>query len=214
MRLYITQKSYFFVHKHFISFFKKDKVKILYVTENTRGITKKYFEIIKNFGIVNTFICSCLEIIYFLKFFKIESRLNKVTIKDSDLNFYLDNEISNNDYQEIISIGCPCKIDPSLKEKYSIKIVNLHGGIIPYQKGRFSPIKSLKKGHKYLGASIYEITDEFDEGDVLSQDYFEVSSSNKIYNYSKVLSLSAGILNAYLAKEHKLIPNNILKSLI
>ena len=59
MNLYITQNSYYFVHRHFINLFGKEKSKIIYVKESGRGITKKYIEIIQNFGLLNTLISIC-----------------------------------------------------------------------------------------------------------------------------------------------------------
>jgi folate-dependent phosphoribosylglycinamide formyltransferase PurN len=212
MNLYITQNSYYFVHRHFINLFGKEKSKIIYVKESGRGITKKYIEIIQNFGLLNTLICSFLEILYFTLLIKRVLKLETSNINDINLNAYLDDEIKSKKYKNVISIGCPCMIDSDLQQKYQISIINLHGGIIPYQKGRFSPLKSIKNGHQYLGASLYYISNSFDEGSLISQDYFLIKNTRIISNYNKVLNLSANLLEKFFQNEIKTIPTNVLES--
>ena len=100
-----------------------------------------------------------------------------------------------------------------MQKKYNIKIFNLHGGILPYQKGRFSPIKSLNNEHSYLGASIHEVSNSFDEGEIISQNYFKINNHKKIENYNKVLQASSKLLGLFLADKYVKIPNKVLISL-
>jgi len=100
-----------------------------------------------------------------------------------------------------------------LQELFKINIYNLHGGIIPFQKGRFSPIKSLKSKHKYLGASLYLISDIFDEGRLISQDYFKVSTKNFLVNYNNVLKISSNLLGSFLNGHTKILPKAVFSSL-
>jgi len=209
MNLYITQNSYYFVHKHFINFFMESDSKIVYVRERKRGILKKYIEIIFNFGLINTIVCSFLEFFYFLSLSNRAYKLNSFTVNDGDLNIFLDEELQSNKYSQIISIGCPCMIDSKLQNKYDVSIINIHGGIIPFQRGRFSPLRSIKSGHRYLGASIYEISDTFDEGKILSQDFFEIKNKFLLPNYNKVLDLSSNLLNLFLKNNYLKIPENV-----
>ena len=209
MNLYITQNSYYFVHKHFINFFMESDSKIVYVRERKRGILKKYIEITFNFGLINTIVCSLLEFFYFLSLSNRAYKLNSLTVNDRDLNIFLDEELQSNKYSQIISIGCPCMIDSKLQNKYDVSIINIHGGIIPFQRGRFSPLRSIKSGHRYLGASIYEISDTFDEGKILSQDFFEIKNKFLLPNYNKVLNLSSNLLNLFLKNNYLKIPENV-----
>jgi len=209
MNLYITQNSYYFVHKHFINFFMEGDSKIVYVRERKRGILKKYIEITFNFGLINTIVCSLLEFFYFLSLSNRAYKLNSLTVNDRDLNIFLDEELQSNKYSQIISIGCPCMIDSKLQNKYDVSIINIHGGIIPFQRGRFSPLRSIKSGHRYLGASIYEISDTFDEGKILSQDFFEIKNKFLLPNYNKVLNLSSNLLNLFLKNNYLKIPENV-----
>ena len=110
-----------------------------------------------------------------------------------------------NKYKRIVSIGCPTFISPYL-ENYDSFIYNVHGGILPLQKGRFSPLKSMKKGHKYLGASIHIINNNFDDGKVISQDYFKIKNKNKLSNYNKVLILSSNLLKGFIQNNFKKLP--------
>jgi len=183
--------------------------KIVYVREKKRGILKKYIEIIFNFGLINTIVCSFLEFFYFLSLSNRAYKLNSFTVNDGDLNIFLDEELQSNKYSQIISIGCPCMINSKLQNKYDVSIINIHGGIIPFQRGRFSPLRSIKSGHRYLGASIYEISDTFDEGKILSQDFFEIKNKFLLPNYNKVLNLSSNLLNLFLKNNYLKIPENV-----
>ena len=164
-------------------------------------------------GFINTIYCGLLEYFYFFKFVKQKQHTSIETVEDYKLNAFLEEKLKTRAFKRVISIGCPCKINSDLMNKYSINIYNLHGGIIPFQKGRFSPIKSLNKGHQYLGASLYLISDKFDEGSLISQDYFIIKNSNLIENYNRVLKLSSSLLASFLSNERKIIPIEILEKL-
>jgi len=213
MDIYITQNSYYFVHRHFIKFFLRDNSHVIYVVEKKRGILKKYYEIITSFGVMNTLFSVIMECIYFLLMLRKTRGLTASTVSDQNINNFLENKIKSGLYNRIFSIGCPCMIDSSLQEKYGINIYNLHGGIVPFQKGRFSPVKSLHKGHKYLGASLYLISNIFDEGSIISQDYFKVHKKNIILNYNKVLVLSSDLLSSFFEGDLKKLPTKVFKNL-
>ena len=161
--LFITQNSYYFVHKHFLKFFESKNSEVIFVSEKKRGIKKKYLEIIKNFGIRNFIKIIFYELIYSIILRKRKKSINAFMVSDQDLNQFLEDLISKNKYNLIISIGCPCLIKTNF-ENYKKPIYNIHGGIIPFQKGRFSPLKSLQKDNKYLGSTIHIIDNYFDAG--------------------------------------------------
>ena len=213
MILYITQNSFYFVHKYFLTFFEKENCEVIYVIEKKRGIIKKYKEIFYYFGFWNTFISFLYEIICLIKFFKRERKVISSKSSDKYLNIDLEQKLKSHKFKKIISIGCPCKIDAKLQDKYNIEILNLHGGIIPFQNGRFSPIKSLKKKHKYLGATLHIISDNFDSGEILSQNFFEIKNNNILKNYSKVLFTASKLLEAYLNGKKKIISSSIINDL-
>ena len=206
MNIFITQDSYYFVHKYFLNIFEDNNVELIFVRENKRGIIKKYKELIFEFGFLN-FIKSCiLEFKYFLKFYNRKNKLNFHYVSDSNLNQFLESKLMSYKFSSVISIGCPCKIDNLLQKKFNVDIFNVHGGIIPFQRGRFSPIKAYKKKHKYIGATIHKITDKFDYGQIISQDSLKVLSNDKIIDlYSKVLKLSSLLLKEFLLGNRKKI---------
>ena len=213
MNLYITQNSYYFVHRHFIKYFLKEDAEIILVSEKERGILKKYIEIVFNFGVLETIKCSFLELIYLVIMYRKVSKTNMSKIPDKSLNMLLEKKIKCNSYKKIVSIGCPTRIDATFQEKYNIKIFNLHGGILPYQRGRFSPIKSLNNGHKYLGTSIHAISNSFDSGEIISQNYLKINNLKKIENYNKVLQASSELLGLFLNDKLIKIPKKVLISL-
>ena len=198
MKLYISQDSYYFVHRNFLELFEDCNSKIIFVKETKRGILKKYMEIFFEFGLKSSIYICILEIKYFIKLSKRKRKLKAKSINDFELNQFLESELNSKKFDIVISIGCPCRIDTSLQKKYQLDILNLHGGIIPFQKGRFSPIKALKFKNKYLGATIHKISDSFDQGEVLSQNYVEILTEDTILDcYNKVLKLSFILLNDF-----------------
>ncbi len=213
MDLYITQNSYYFVHRHFINVFLRENAHVVYVRETKRGIFKKYYEIIANFGLFNTIFSGIMECVYFVHLSRKVRKFDSSVIDDKNLNIFLEKKVQSGVYNRVFSIGCPCMIDTAIQKRYAINIYNLHGGIIPFQKGRFSPLKGLVNGHPYLGASLYLISDVFDEGALVSQDYFRVDNGQVIGNYNKVLKLSANLLNSFFSGTTTRIPVEIYKDL-
>ena len=206
MNIFITQDSYYFVHKYFINIFEANNVELIFVRENKRGILKKYKELISEFGFLNFVKVCVLELKYFLKLCIRKNKLNFQYVSDSKLNKVLESKLMSNKFSGVISIGCPCKIDTLIQKKFNVDIFNVHGGIIPFQKGRFSPIKAYKKKHKYIGATIHKITDSFDKGQIISQDFIKVLSDDKIIDYySKVLNLSSLLVKEFLIGNRKKI---------
>jgi len=213
MDIYLTQNSYYFVHRHFLRHFERSGSEVIYVNEKGRGLRKKYLEIISNFGVLNFLISSFLEVLYFLKLANRQANLKTYNVPDHKLNTFLEPMIATEKYTRIISIGCPCKIDASFQTRFGIEIINLHGGLIPFQKGRFSPLKSILKGHKHLGATLYQISDVFDEGLILSQDSFKIRSTKILENYNRVLTTSALLLDDFFQKKVKVISLEALEAL-
>ena len=213
MDIFITQNSYYFVHRHFINIFLKNSSHIIYVREIKKGIFRKYYDFLFNFGLFNTSFSCIMECIYFVLLSRKESSLNVSIIDDGNLNSFLEDQLKTGNYNRVFSIGCPCNINADFQKKYRINIYNLHGGIIPFQKGRFSPIKSLRKGHSYLGASLHIISGTFDEGSIVSQDYFRTNNKYIISNYNKVLKTSANLLNSFFTGTIKKIPLEVSEDL-
>lgn len=213
MDIFITQNSHYFVHRHFINIFLKDNTHIIYVKEKKRGKFKKIYEFIVNFGLFNSTFSLVMELIYFAMLLRKINKINFSITTDENLNLFLDEKLKNGNFNRVISIGCPCLIDTNFQKKYRINIYNLHGGIIPFQVGRFSPVKSLKKGHSYLGATLHLISKNFDDGLIVSQDCFRPKNRNIISNYNEVLKISASLLSSFLDGVFKKLPDDALVNL-
>lgn len=198
MKIYISQNSAFFVLRYFLEFFEQKNSMTIFVTENDRGRVKKIYELAKNFGVLNFIVACVCELFYRLLFINRLKLIKHITISDDRVNQVLERiVISQKGPVEILSIGCPCKIDVSLLSRSNLKGLNLHGGILPHQIGRFSPVKSLTSGYQVLGCSLHKISDNFDKGEIVSQSGFIVKEKNILLNYLKVLKLSKIILQQY-----------------
>ena len=213
MDIYLTQNSYFFVHRHFLRHFERNNSEILYITENGRGLGKKYLEIIANLGAWNFLICGILEVLFFIKLARRQANLKSIAVTDLELNTRLEGMLKTGNYDRVISIGAPCLIDATLQKNLGVEILNLHGGILPVQKGRFSPIKSILKGHKHLGATLYRIADVFDEGTILSQNSFKMRNKRKLENYILVLDAAAVLLDDFFEGKVTAPSQEVLASL-
>ena len=207
--LIITQNSFYFVHKHFLKIFNKLNVDIIFVSETGRGKLKKYLEIIRCFGLLNVLIIFFGEVYYS---FCLKRKLKKFQINyvdDLNLNILIKEKLELGIYKRVFSVGCPCLINHSFQKTYSTPIYNLHGGIIPFQVGRYSPIESMKKGHKYLGSTLHLINNKFDDGDIISQDYFALKNKRFLNNYNKVLELSAQLIDKFCQNKITYLSKNI-----
>ncbi len=198
MKLFITQKSYFFMHKFFLDIYENETCKILYVSEKKRGFYRKIKEILNEFGFLNFCLIIVYEIIHFFLLFRRVRFLKSEKIHDYQLNEKIKAMLSENKFDAVYSIGCPTKINSNLQKTFGIIFYNLHGGILPQQTGRFSPLKALKNKEKKLGATLHKISDNFDAGEIFEQDSFEPTFPSKLYNYLRVLKLSAKILKNHL----------------
>ena len=69
MKLFITQKSYFFMHK-FLEIYENETCKVLYVSEKKRGFLRKIKEIFREFGYLNFYAIIVYEIIHFFLLFR------------------------------------------------------------------------------------------------------------------------------------------------
>ena len=213
MKLFITQNSYYFMHRFFLDIYEKENCKIIYVIEKKRGGFKKIKEILKTFGFWNFVRILILEFKFFILLNGRVKKIDSVKITDIELNNELGKTLTKFDFDCLFSIGCPTKIDASLQYNFKIPFYNLHGGILPIQKGRFSPIKALKKNDKYLGGSLHLISKSFDDGEVISQKFFEPDNKNKLSNYVKVLEICKKLLEDFFKEKTEIIPKKILKQI-
>ena len=198
--IFITQNSFYFVYKNFIDIFNSGSNTVIFVKETRRGIIKKYIEIYKYFKLSNLIKLIIKEFYYRLFFLFKKVTFKKVFINDYNLNNTIKKILDQNNYDLIVSVGCPCKIDSNFIHKYKIRILNLHGGILPFQRGRFSPMKALSLDHQFLGATLHTISYEYDKGNIISQKVFRVRNKNILTNYDRVIRISSVILKFFFKK--------------
>ena len=186
------------MHKFFLDIYENETCKILYVSEKKRGFYRKIKEILNEFGYLNFFAIIVYEIVHFFLLFRRVRFLKSEKVHDYQLNEKIKTMLSENNFDSVYSVGCPTKIDSSLQKSFGIIFYNLHGGILPQQTGRFSPLKALRNKEQQLGATLHKISDNFDAGEIIEQDSFEPIIASKLYNYLRVLKLSAKILKNHL----------------
>ena len=89
--LFITQNTYYFVHRYFIKFFEQQNTEVIFVTEKKRGILKKYIEMIENFGIRNFIKIIFYELKFLILLKKRKESLKYFNVYDYKLNQLLEN---------------------------------------------------------------------------------------------------------------------------
>lgn len=85
----------------------------------------------------------------------------------------------------IVLAGFLKKIPSELIQKFSKKIINSHPALLPKyggkgMYGRHVHEAVIKNGEKYSGATIHEVTEEFDEGPILLQESFLLSPQETV----------------------------------
>ena len=120
--------------------------------------------------------------------------------ESKDLNFknslFIDYLIS--EYKLIISAHCK-KIFPK-KLVESTRCINIHPGYNPYNRGWFPQVFSILNKLP-LGATIHEMDEELDSGDIISQEKVSINSSDD----------SLSLYNKVLQKEINLFQNDLDK---
>ena len=207
--LYITQNSYYFVFKNFLDIFLKSNVEVIFVREIEKNILKKYLKIYSYFSLLN-FLRIIINETYF--YFLLRKRVSKISCfytNDKNLNKFLFNKLKKGNYSFVLSIGCPCLIESNFQNEFKLPIYNLHGGILPFQSGVYSPLRSLKKNHKFLGATLHFINNKFDSGEIVSQNFFRINNKYYLSNYNRVLLKAADLLNDFLNGRVKKLPKKV-----
>ena len=66
-------------------------------------------------------------------------------------------------------------LSPDFLQKYNKDIINIHHGFLPFFKGPDPYGRALKEGVKVIGATAHFVTNELDEGPIISQEVQQVS---------------------------------------
>jgi len=71
-------------------------------------------------------------------------------------------------------------IPEEVVEKFTGKMINIHHGFLPAFKGDNPYKKAWKRGVKIIGATAHYVTNELDEGPIISQDVVRVSHHHSV----------------------------------
>lgn len=104
------------------------------------------------------------------------------------------------DYRELIEeyelvISCHCKKIFPKELVNSVRCINIHPGLNPFNRGWFPQVFAINNGMPH-GATIHEMDDEIDHGDIIAQKevpIFEADTSKTVYE--RVLSTEIELLD-------------------
>jgi len=99
---------------------------------------------------------------------------NKAELEPKIIQFMEDNEI------DLIVLARYMQIlSPKFIQKYNQKIINIHHGFLPAFKGARPYRQAWERGVKIIGATAHYVTNDLDEGPIISQD---VNSINHTFS--------------------------------
>lgn len=96
-------------------------------------------------------------------------------------NFCIENEIpffaSNSNWEDVFNLEydlvISCSFNKLIKKDYVLKAkyggLNIHQSLLPKYRGRSPVLSAILDGEQFIGLTIHELTDEFDEGPIFYQ---------------------------------------------
>ena len=122
------------------------------------------------------------------------------------------NEILETHLIDVVVLARFMQIIPeNIVNKYPNKIINIHHGFLPAFKGARPYRQAYNKGVKLIGATAHYVTEELDEGPIISQDVININHKHSI---NDLIQLGREIEKTVLYKavkshlEHKIIVHN------
>jgi len=99
-------------------------------------------------------------------------------------------------------------LSPDFLQKYNKDIINIHHGFLPFFKGADPYGRALKEGVKVIGATAHFVTNQLDEGPIITQEVGQVShKDNREDLIRKGRNLEnkalAGAISSYI--DHRII---------
>ena len=111
------------------------------------------------------------------------SKQIKELIKSNELEISIYEKVSNlkpkflRDCDIVFSVGYLKKINSEIIENY--EIINLHPSLLPKYKGLMTHKRMLINNEITYGYSIHRVTEYLDDGEILSQNQKNISTSNE-----------------------------------
>jgi len=114
----------------------------------------------------------------------------------------------SDDIIQLIDSGCDMIVSAAYRYKIPVEIeraiigVNVHPSLLPLGRGPWPTPWLFLKSHKEGGVTIHVLTNEFDAGDILLQDRFELSEQDNYDSVGLKIQLMAGELMSKFLLDH------------
>ena len=77
-------------------------------------------------------------------------------------------------------------LSPGFTARWAGKVINIHHGFLPAFKGARPYHQAWKKGVKLIGATAHFVTEDLDQGPIISQDVIRVSDGSSIAELARL----------------------------
>lgn len=165
-------------------------MKNIFIVTDNKYIYEEFDKILKNKNILIDYFCSHKSI----KNFSLEISAKKITpldLKDSD-----NDEMLINGYD--LGLSCHSKQLFSAKLVNSIKCINIHPGLNPFNRGWFPQVFSILNKFP-IGATIHIMDEKIDHGNIIAQEEVQISTTDlSIDLYNKVQRKEIKLFNSYI----------------
>lgn len=137
------------------------------------------------------------KIIEFAKTNEVPYTLERITIKD---------------IEEMLDKGCDALICGAyyyrIPTNHSLAMVNIHPSLLPMGRGSWPMPLIILNGHKQGGVTLHKMVEAFDEGDIISQQSFEISKQETLQTYmDKVDERLSDMINDLISNFDNLYKN-------
>lgn len=102
-------------------------------------------------------------------------------------------ELKRSKIDIIFCLGWSRRIEESILSSVKYGVIGYHPTELPYNKGRHPIIWSLVLGLKKTGSTFFKMDKNFDTGDIISQEFIDISEKDKAWDLYKNLSKTASI---------------------
>ena len=199
----VTQFSGYFVYKYFGKIlFSKNIAKIYFVKNKRKNLIR---ELLCVFGLKEFLFLVFFEFFYLIIFF-----LKIIFLKVKVEFISYESQISKIKDTKLISIGSPIIFTKKFLNDESVEYLNLHGGILPYQRGLYSPYWASFYKDLFCGATLHRMRPEIDSGASISMLAKKRRGDSVLLSYKLTLTIASKILNDYIVND-KIYKININK---
>ena len=105
--------------------------------------------------------------------------------KDNNINLDILKQVSS-DLALVFSF--PHKLDETILSHFKYNIFNIHASSLPQYKGNQPIFWQLKNGEKKSSLTLYKMTQEFDNGDIIIQKYFDINDKDTLGILTGIIS--------------------------